>query len=81
MFALNRELASELQLEVTVRGFDGLVVAEATTLHDANLKAVNTRNAPDRIKPTTLTGISVDGGAIAATLPPASWSVIRLAPA
>jgi alpha-N-arabinofuranosidase len=66
---------------VTARGFGGLVVAGATTLHDADLKAVNTRDAQDRVKPTTLPGISVDGGAIAATLPPASWSVIRLAPA
>jgi len=81
LFALNRELASELPLEVTARGFGGLVVAGATTLHDADLKAVNTRNVPDRIKPTALTGISVNGGAIATTLPPASWSVIRLAPA
>jgi len=81
LFTLNRELTSEMRLEVTARGFDGLVVAGATSLHDADLKAANRRDAQDRIKPTTLTGISVDGGTIAASLPPASWSVIRLAPA
>ncbi len=80
LFALNRDLTSEMRLEVTARGFDGLVVAEATTLHDADLKAANTRDAQDRIKPVVLTGVSAEGGAVTATLPPASWSVIRLAP-
>jgi alpha-L-arabinofuranosidase len=70
-----------MRLEVTARGFDGLVVAGASSLHDADLKAANRRDAQDRIKPTTLSGISVEGGTIAASLPPASWSVIRLAPA
>jgi ABC-type uncharacterized transport system permease subunit len=59
----------------------GLVVAGATSLHDADLKAANRRDAQDRIKPTTLTGISAEGGTITASLPPASWSVIRMAPA
>jgi alpha-N-arabinofuranosidase len=81
LFALNRHLAGEMRLEVTARGFDSLAVAGATTLHDADLKAANTRAAQERIKPATLTGISAEGGAIGATLPPASWSVIRLDPA
>ena len=70
-----------MRLEVTARGFDGLVVAGATTLHDTDLKAANTRDAQDRIKPTTLTGVSVKRDTVAASLPPASWSVIRLASA
>jgi alpha-N-arabinofuranosidase len=81
LFALNRELTSEMRLEVTTRGFDGLVVTGATTLHDADLKAANTRDAQNRIKPATLTGVSAKGGTIVASLPSASWSVIRLAPA
>jgi alpha-N-arabinofuranosidase len=81
LFALNRHLTSEMRLEVTARGFDSLVAAEATTLHDADLKAANTRDAQDRIKPAPLIGVSAKDGAIAATLPPASWSVVRLASA
>jgi alpha-N-arabinofuranosidase len=79
--ALNRDLTGETRLEVRARGFDDLAVVGATILHDADLKAVNTRDAPDRISPADLTGISVAGGTITAWLPPASWSVIRLAPA
>src|SRR3984957_12391128 len=41
LFALNRELTSEMGLEVTARGFNGLVVAGATSLPDADLKATN----------------------------------------
>ena len=78
---MNWELTSEMRLEVTARGFEGLLVAGATTLHDTDLKAVNTRDAQDRIKPAALTGVSVERDTVVASMPPASWSVIRLAPA
>jgi alpha-N-arabinofuranosidase len=81
LLALNRDLTGEMRLDVRARGFDDLAVVAATTLHDADLKAANTRDAPDRIRPAALACIAVDGGTITATLPPASWSVIRLAPA
>jgi alpha-N-arabinofuranosidase len=79
VFALNRCLGSEMRLQVDARGFADLAVTAATTLHDADLKAANTRDTPDRIRPATLTGISAHGSRITATLPPASWSVNRLA--
>ena len=79
LFALNRDLTNEMSLEVTARGFAGLTVAEATTLHDDDLKAVNTRDAPERVKPSALSGVTVSADTIRATLPPASWNVIRLA--
>jgi hypothetical protein len=53
-----------------MRGFDGLVVTEATTLHDVDLKAANTRDAQNRIKPATLPGVSAEGGTIVASPPP-----------
>jgi alpha-N-arabinofuranosidase len=80
LFALNRDLAGEMALHVTARGFAGLSVIEATTLCDADLQATNTKDAPDRVTPRALAGVSIDGERIEATLPPASWSVIRLAP-
>jgi alpha-N-arabinofuranosidase len=81
LFALNRALTGEMRLDVDARSFAGLAVASATTLHDADLDAVNTKDAPDRIAPRALAGVSVAGSKITATLPPASWSVIRLRPA
>lgn len=79
MFALNRHLTEEMELDVLARGFDGLGPERATTLHDDDLAAVNTRAAPDRARPRQLSGISVDGERIRAKLPPASWNVLRFA--
>jgi alpha-N-arabinofuranosidase len=81
LFVLNRDLQGEMRLNVEARSFAALTVVAATTLHDADLDAVNTKEAPDRIAPQPLAGIEVTGTSITATLPPASWSVIRLRPA
>ncbi len=78
LFALNRDLTGDLLLEVDARGFASLALVEAITLHDTDLKATNTKDAPNRIAPVPLTGATVESGQIRATLPPASWSVIRL---
>ena len=56
----------------------GLAVDQALQLHDSDLKAGNTRDRPERIKPAALDGVHVDGARITATLRPASWNVIRL---
>jgi len=78
LFALNRHLDEQMTLTVEARGFGGMALAEAHTLHDADLDAANTRDQPDRIRPTPLAGIEVEGHKVSATLLPASWNVIRL---
>jgi alpha-N-arabinofuranosidase len=78
LFALNRDLAGEVKLDVEIHGFGELSLCEAVTLHDDDLKARNTKDAPDRIKPAALEGIHVSSGVVKATLPRASWNVIRL---
>jgi len=78
IFALNRDLESEMALDVTARGFPGMELAGATTLHHANLKAVNTIAAPECVTPGPLGGVKVEGDRITATLPPASWNMIRM---
>jgi alpha-N-arabinofuranosidase len=78
LFALNRDLAGEMKLDVAIRGFEGLAVREATTLHDKDLKAANTCEAKERVKPASLGGLTLSGGTLGAILPPASWNVIRL---
>jgi alpha-N-arabinofuranosidase len=81
LFALNRDLHGPMHLEVEARSFPGLTLLSATTLHDADLKAVNSKAEPDRIVPQTLAGVAINGAHITAELPPASWSVLRFAPA
>ncbi len=78
LFALNRHLHEGLPLEVKAEGFAGLALDHALTLHDADLKAVNTTEDPDRIKPSRLESVAVGPSGIRASLPPASWSVIRV---
>jgi alpha-N-arabinofuranosidase len=78
LFVLNRHLHEQLPLELKAEGFAGLAIDQALTLHDADLKAVNTKADPERIKPSPLKGVSVDAGLVRAALPAASWSVIRV---
>jgi alpha-N-arabinofuranosidase len=77
VFALNRSLTEEMPLRVTTTGFSMLVVDQALQLHDADLEAINTKANPDRVKPSALSGVLAQGGALTATLRPASWNVIR----
>ena len=78
LFAVNRHLDEPMTLAVEARGFRGMALAGAHALHDDDLDAVNTRDQPDRIQPTPLAGVGIDGQKLSATLAPASWNVIRL---
>jgi len=81
VFALNRDLAQPLKLRAEIRGLGAMRVLDAQTMHDGDLKATNTKDHPDRIRPAPLDGVRMDGGTLAAELPVASWTVIRLAKA
>lgn len=78
LFALNRHLDEPMTLAVDARGFRGMTAGEAQTLHDDDLGPVNTRDEPGRIRSTPLAGVTVHGTRLSATLPPASWNVIRI---
>jgi alpha-L-arabinofuranosidase len=76
---LNRDLEAPMLLEGRIRGFGAARVACALTMHDADLEAVNSSAAPDRIRPVPLDGVGISGDHLRATLQPASWSMITLA--
>jgi alpha-N-arabinofuranosidase len=78
LLLLNRSLDEALELQADVRAFAGLQAASGQTLVHADLKAVNSKDNPGNVTPRELTGLSVEGGRLTATLPPASWSVVRL---
>jgi alpha-N-arabinofuranosidase len=78
LFVLNRSLDEEMPLEISAAGFSNIVVRQALQLCDPDLKAVNTKVAPDRISPKPLARVKVDGQRVAATLAPASWNVLEL---
>ena len=79
LFALNRHLSEEMPQQIRVKGMRGGAVEEAVTLHDRDLNAANTRKNPDRIKPVPLAGVRIEGHELRTNLPPASWTVIRVA--
>jgi alpha-N-arabinofuranosidase len=78
LFALNRHLKSEMTVDFAATGFSKLSVARAHQLHDKDLKALNTKDKPNRIKPAPLKDVKVQNGGLRATLRPASWNVIQL---
>jgi alpha-L-arabinofuranosidase len=77
IFALNRHLREEMELEVTLRGFgEGRRILSAQQVMHANMKAVNTKGAPDTVAPHPIKTVSVHGRTVKATLAPGSWNVI-----
>ena len=77
VFALNRNAATETELDVELRGFGGeRKLVAASELHHQDLKAVNSMNAPATVSPKALETISLSKGHLRARLKPLSWNVI-----
>jgi len=82
VFALNRHLREEMDLDVVLRGFgpDRRIVS-ALQVSNPNFKAVNTRDEPNNVAPQPIRTIAMKDHTIRAKLPPGSWSVIVTAAA
>ncbi|MBO1077986.1 alpha-N-arabinofuranosidase [Roseomonas haemaphysalidis] len=78
LFLLNRHLQEDVALEVELRGLGAGSVVSAETLRHDDLSATNTKDAPERVAPAPLPGAALQDGVLRATLPAASWSVIRV---
>ena len=78
LFALNRSLSEELPISLDAGGFGMLNVKQALQLADTDLKAINTKDHPDRIAPKPLTAVRAQATKLEATLSPASWNIIQL---
>ncbi len=72
VFAVNRSLDEDMVLELDLSGFDERTFLEHIQLNSADLKAVNTADAPRRVMPTK--GKSEQGSVI---LEKHSWNMIR----
>ena len=77
IFAVNRDLEEPLILEGRLGNFEGYRVVEHITLTHLDLKAVNTEDNPDNVVPKRNGDAKLDGQLLTATLPKASWNVIR----
>jgi len=78
VFAVNRSLDEPLALTVELRALGELSVDEWLVVRHDDLKAANTKEAPDTVAPAAAEGAAVEGSTLTAELAPASWNVIRL---
>jgi alpha-N-arabinofuranosidase len=79
IFAVNRSQDDALNLEGDLRSLPGYRVTEHLILENSNLKATNTREAPDTVTPRNGGDAQIQDGMLTASLPKLSWNVIRLA--
>ncbi len=75
IFAVNRDLGEPAELTCDLRAFGAFSGARHTVLHHDDMKAVNTEQDPDNVRPVD---VPVDLGEGRVILPAASWNVIRL---
>lgn len=75
VFALNRSTDQEMDFTAELRGFGQRVLVEALELHDADLKAVNSKEQPDRVAPVSHPNVQMEGTSVRAVLKPLSWNV------
>ncbi len=78
VFAINRSLDDELQLDAVLRGYEDLHVAEHIVLTADDPQATNTEECPDNVVPRTDGNARIQEGCLSAVLEKMSWNVIRL---
>lgn len=78
VLAVHRSQDSAIPLEVDLSAWQSLELIEATCLTSDDVEATNTVDAPDRVVPVTLRGVTIDTGIVTADLPRVSWAVLRL---
>ena len=78
IFAINRDMNEDITLECELRAFGALKPEEHIVLHHDDVKAVNTEEKPDEVKPSKGRNGRMDGGRMNVKLPALSWNVIRL---
>jgi alpha-N-arabinofuranosidase len=76
IFAVNRNLKEDLEFEAELGGFEGYKLAEHITMHNKDLKAVNSAKG-ELVHPETVNGGKLDGTKFETRLPAASWNVLR----
>nr|WP_202886109.1 alpha-N-arabinofuranosidase [Kribbella sandramycini] len=76
IFVVNRSETDKIDLEIPLA--PGLTVTEHLALYDDDRGAVNSAADPDRVTPRRIDGTELVDGVCTATLPPASWHLIRL---
>ena len=78
LFAVNKSLEESMEITLDLRQFEDYQVKEHVVLTHADLKAVNTEEHPDEVKPTKLKNTRVEGGILKVELCDKSFHMIKL---
>jgi alpha-N-arabinofuranosidase len=76
-FAINRHGSETMEADVALEGFKARSVEHTIIRHD-DLEARNRRDSPETVAPQAGTGARLDGKGLRLTLPPHSYSMIRV---
>jgi alpha-N-arabinofuranosidase len=77
LFSVNRSTHDGVQLAIDLRAFPGYQVAGHQILAEEDRQATNSQLEPTRIEPREA-GTEFSQGRAEVTLPPISWSLLRL---
>ena len=77
VFCVNRDMAEDFCLDVDLRAFGNMKLAEHILLHHDDVKAVNTEDNPGNVAPVAGPGGTIDGGRARIRVPALSWNVLR----
>jgi alpha-N-arabinofuranosidase len=80
ILTVSRSQRAPVNVNVDLRAFPELRVAEHLRMGGVDLDATNTEGHPDRVVPEQGRDASVRDGHLEATLPPLSWNLLRLVP-
>jgi alpha-N-arabinofuranosidase len=79
IFVVNRSADSEVSLEVALHAFDGLQLSDAITYANDDPYWQATVEDSTSVLPAPNESAALADGKLTATLPPVSWSMIKLA--
>ncbi len=77
-FAINRSADEALEVDLAIEHFGDARSFEHTLIKHDDLRAKNTEKMPDNVVPTRADGARKSQGGLALTLPPLSYSMIRV---
>ena len=78
IFAVNKDLEEDMEMICDLRQYAKYQYIEHTVLTHSDLKAVNTEENPNNVKPQLYSNSAMDQGRLTSVLPKQSWNVIRL---
>lgn len=77
-FAINRNGEEPLEVDVSLERFGTAKSVEHTLIKHDDLEAKNTKENPDNVAPVAGNGAKLDGSGLKLTLPPFSYSMVRV---